>query len=76
MSPNYQRLLSHGDAREVGDLLAVGTETSVAKRLRSFADAGATDLSVRIVPIGDDRDQLIESRQRTRDFLSSLRGEL
>ena len=76
VSPNYQRLLSHGEASEVGDLLAAGSETSVAKRLRSFADAGATDVSIRIVPIGDDRDQLIASRQRTRDFLSSLRGEL
>ncbi len=76
VSPNYQRLLSHGEATEVGDLLAAGSETAVAKRLRSFADAGATDVSIRIVPIGEDRDQLIASRQRTRDFLSSLRGEL
>jgi F420-dependent oxidoreductase-like protein len=76
VSPNYQRLLSHGEARDVGDLLAAGSEDAVAKRLRSFADAGATDVSIRIVPIGDDRDQLIASRQRTRDFLSSLRGEL
>ena len=76
VSPNYQRLLSHGEATEVGDLLAAGSETAVAKRLRSFADAGATDVSIRIVPIGQDRDQLIASRQRTRDFLSSLRGEL
>ena len=76
VSPNYQRLLSHGEASEVGDLLAAGSEAAVAKRLRSFADAGATDVSIRIVPIGDDRDRLIASRQRTRDFLSSLRGEL
>ena len=76
VSPNYQRLLTHGEATEVGDLLAAGSEQAVAKRLRSFADAGATDVSVRIVPIGEDRDQLIASRQRTRDFLSSLRGEL
>ena len=76
VSPNYQRLLSRGDAREVGDLLAAGSEAAVAKRLRSFADAGATDLSVRVVPIGEDREQLIASRQRTRDFLTSLRGEL
>jgi len=76
VSPNYQRLMSHGDAREVGDLLAAGPETAVRTRLRSFADAGATDVSVRVVPIGEDRDQLIESRQRTRDLLASLGGEL
>jgi hypothetical protein len=48
----------------------------VEKRLRSFADAGVTDLSVRVVPIGDDRDALLASRQRTRDYLASLGGTL
>ncbi len=76
MSPNYQQLLDHGDAREVGDILAAGSEQAVEKRLRSFADAGVTDVSIRVVPIGDDRDELIASRQRTRDFLTSLQGEL
>lgn len=76
VSPNYQQLLEHGEAREVGDILAAGSEAVVAKRLRSFADAGATDVSIRVVPIGDDRDALIASRQRTRDFLTSLQGEL
>ena len=76
VSPNYQQLLEHGSARQVGDILAAGSEEAVAKRLRSFADAGATDVSIRVVPIGDDRDQLIASRQRTRDFLTSLQGEI
>ena len=40
MSPNYQRLLEHGDAREVGDILAAGSESTIEKRLRAFADAG------------------------------------
>jgi F420-dependent oxidoreductase-like protein len=76
VSPNYQQLLDRGDAREVGDLLAAGSEASVTKRLRSFADAGATDVSLRIVPIGETRDELIASRQRTRDFLTSLHGSI
>ena len=50
VSPNYQRLLDRGDAREVGDILAAGSESTIEKRLRSFADAGATDVSVRVVP--------------------------
>jgi len=33
-------------------------------------------VSIRIVPIGDDRDQLIASRERTRQFLASLDGDL
>jgi F420-dependent oxidoreductase-like protein len=76
VSPNYQRLLDHGDAREVGDILAAGDEAAVEKRLRSFADAGATDISVRVVPIGDDRDQLLASMRRTRAYLASLGGTL
>ncbi len=76
VSPNYQRLLDLGDAQTVGDLLAAGSEAAVEKRLRSFAEAGVTDLSIRIVPIGDDRDQLLASRQRTRDYLTALGGRL
>ena len=76
VSPNYQRLLDQGDARTVGDLLAAGGEAAVEKRLRAFADAGVTDLSVRVVPIGDGRDELLASLRRTRDHLASLGGAL
>ena len=72
VSPNYQRLLEHGDARTVGDILVAGSESTIEKRLGVFADAGVTDVSVRVVPIGDGRDELIASSQRTRDLLSSL----
>jgi F420-dependent oxidoreductase-like protein len=75
-SPNYQRLLDRGDARTVGDLLAAGSEASIEKRLRAFADAGVTDVSVRVVPIGDGRDELLASSRRTRDHLASLGGSL
>ena len=76
VSPNYQQLLDRGDANEVGDILAAGSESSVEKRLRSFADAGVTDVSVRVVPIGDDREQLLASMRRTREYLASLSGSL
>jgi len=76
VSPNYQKLLDLGDARSVGDLMAAGSEASVEKRLRSFADAGVTDLSLRIVPIGNNRDELLTNRQKTCDYLSSLQGQL
>ena len=72
VSPNYARLLEHGDARSVGDILAAGSETSVEKRLRGFTDAGATDVSIRVVAIGDTRDERLASMERTRDFLSTL----
>jgi F420-dependent oxidoreductase-like protein len=72
VSPNYQKLLEHGDARNVGDILAAGTESTIEKRLRAFADVGVTDLSVRVVPIGADRDERVASSRRTREFLASL----
>jgi len=76
ISPNYQRLLERGDAENIGDILAAGGEQAVLARLRSFADAGVTDLSVRVVPIGADRDQLLASMRRTRAFLADLAPEL
>jgi hypothetical protein len=36
-SPNYQRLLDHGDAKDVGDILAAGDESAVLDRLRASA---------------------------------------
>jgi F420-dependent oxidoreductase-like protein len=71
-SPNYQRLLEHGDATDVGDLLAAGDESAVVARLQSFRDAGVTDLAVRVLPLGTDRAARIESRNRTEAFLASL----
>jgi len=76
VSPNYQKLLDLGDARQVGDILAAGSESTIEKRLRAFADAGVTDISVRVVPIGDGRDELLASMRRTREYLASLSGSI
>jgi F420-dependent oxidoreductase-like protein len=75
-SPNYQRLLEYGDAKDVGDILAAGDEPAIVDRLRAFRDAGATDLAVRILALGPDRAARIESRKRTEAFLASLCPEL
>ena len=71
-SPNYQRLLDRGDARNVGDLCAAGDEDSILARFKQFADAGVTDLSVRLLPIGDTRDELVASKYRTREMIGEL----
>lgn len=76
VSPNYQKLLEHGDAQNVGDILAAGSESAVEKRLRAFATAGVTDLSVRVVPIGQGRDELLASSRRTRELLAALAPSL
>ncbi|OHV04858.1 LLM class F420-dependent oxidoreductase [Mycobacterium talmoniae] len=72
VSPNYQRLLERGDAQDVGDLCAAGDEEAILARFRRFADAGVTDLSVRLLPIGDNRDELIASKRRTREMIAEL----
>ncbi len=76
MSPNYQRLLEHGDAADVGDVMAAGDEEAVAARLRRFREAGATDLAARIVPFGTDRESRLDCRRRTQEFLATLCPEL
>ena len=76
ISPNYQRLLDYGDATDIGDLCAAGDEAAIGARLRRFADAGVTDLSVRLLPIGDGRDELVASKRRTREVLAGLAAEL
>jgi F420-dependent oxidoreductase-like protein len=74
-SPNYQRLLEQGDAADVGDMAALGTEADIERRLRSYASAGATDFSARILPLGNGREEIIASSRRTREFLASLAPE-
>jgi F420-dependent oxidoreductase-like protein len=76
VSPNYQRLMEQGEATRVSDLLAVGTEEQVLARLRSYAAAGVTDLSIRVVPVGEGRDELVASSNRTRDFLAGLTPQI
>ena len=75
ISPNYQRILEYGDSRDIGDLCAVGDETAITARFKSFADAGVTDLSVRLLPIGNGRDELIASKTRTREVIAGISAE-
>ena len=75
-SPNYERLLERGNATDVGDILCGGDEAAILDRFHRFRDAGATDLSVRILPLGPDRDARLESWRRTEAFVSSLCPEL
>lgn len=74
-SPNYVRLLEHGDAEDVGDTMAAGDESAILARLRAYRDAGVTDLAARVVPVGADERARSNSRHRTQQFLSSLSAE-
>jgi F420-dependent oxidoreductase-like protein len=74
-SPNYVRLLEHGDAEDVGDTMAAGDEATVRERLRRYRDAGVTDLAVRVVPLGADASQRAASKRRTQEFVASMIAE-
>ena len=76
VSPNYVRLLEHGDADDVGDTMAAGEEDAVLARLRRYRDAGVTDLAARIVPLGADQAARAVSRSRTQNFLASIGPDL
>ena len=75
-SPNYVRLLEHGDAADVGDTMAAGDERAVLTRLRRYRDAGVTDLAARIVPLGADPAARTASRMRTQEFIGDIMAEL
>jgi F420-dependent oxidoreductase-like protein len=74
-SPNYVRLLEHGDAEDVGDTMAAGDESTVLARLRRYRDAGVTDLAARVVPLGQDANARSASRRRTQEFLASISAD-
>lgn len=75
VSPNYQRLLDEGNATGVSDILAAGDEEMIRARLAAFESAGVTDVSVRVLPIGADRDELLASSARTRQFVAAIAAE-
>ncbi len=69
----YQRVLALGDADGPAGVAVVGDEAAVERQLRSYAEAGATDLSASVFPVGPHGDA---SRRRTLDLLASLAPEL
>jgi len=71
-SPNYVRLMEHGEAETIGDVLVCGDESAMESRMRRFAEAGVTDLNARIVALGDGREEIKASAERTREFLADV----
>ena len=65
-----------GEARDVGDLCIAGDEEAILAEFRRYRDAGVTDLSMRLLPIGDTRDELIASKYKTREVMAELAKEL
>lgn len=71
--PTYRRMLDRGATGEPADVCVIGDEAAVTARLRSYRDAGVTDLAATVFPVGEDP---AASRQRTRALLAELAPEL
>lgn len=75
-SPNYQRLLEHGEIKDVGDMLIAGSEADVLAGLKRYRDAGATDAAIRVLPFGSNRDERVASRDRTTEAVAAMAADL
>jgi F420-dependent oxidoreductase-like protein len=73
--PTYARALARGESASPAEVAAVGTEEQVAERLRSYADAGVTDLAAMTWGVGDDAAERQANHDRTLDLLAELARE-
>jgi 5,10-methylenetetrahydromethanopterin reductase len=69
--PTYRRILARSGDAAPADVAVIGTEAQVRARVRSLADAGATDLCAAPLGLDDDRDA---SARRTVALLASVAG--
>jgi F420-dependent oxidoreductase-like protein len=67
--PTYNRILERGADSRPEHVLFVGDETTVAARLRRYADLGATDVLFAPFAWGADKHRILA---RTREFVASL----
>jgi 5,10-methylenetetrahydromethanopterin reductase len=70
--PTYARALARGESSTPGEVAAVGTEEQVAGRLRSYADAGVSDLAAMTWGVGDDEAERRANHDRTLALLAEL----
>ena len=70
---NYRRMLDIEGVEGPSEVALIGNEDEVAKQLKAYADAGATDFLASVFPVGKDEDA---SLARSNDLLKSLVGKL
>ena len=70
--PSYRRMLDMEGVQGPADVAVVGNEADVERQLRSFADAGATDILATVFPV----DASPTSVERTNSLLQSLVGRI
>ncbi len=71
--PAYQRIRAEGGDEELPNIAIIGDEATVAARLRTFRDAGASDLALSVIGLDDDREA---SARRTLAVVADLIPEM
>ena len=66
---NDQRVFEREGVTAPGDLALVGSESTVERQVRGYADAGATELWPVVFPVGPNPEA---SLRRTRELLQTL----
>jgi F420-dependent oxidoreductase-like protein len=69
---NYARMLELGESGSPGEVAIIGTEAQVAARVRSYEDAGVTDLAAMTFAVGGDDAERGRNLARTRELLAAL----
>ena len=75
-SPNYVRLMEHGDARSIGDVLVCGARPPWRSGCAASPTQASPTSTRRIVPLGEGREELKASAERTREFLAAVAPSL
>ena len=70
--PSYRRMLDMEGVQGPADVAVVGNEADVEQQLRTFADAGATDILAKVFSV----DASPTSVERTNSLLQSLVGRI
>ncbi len=70
--PSYRAMLDIEGAGSAADLVIAGDEAAVERQIRSYFDAGATEVLAVPVGIGETKEEKIASSERTVEFLGSL----
>ncbi len=70
--PSYRAMLDIEGAGSAADLVIAGDEAAVESQIRSYFDAGATEVLAVPVGVGEAKEEKVASSERTVEFLGSL----
>ncbi len=71
--PAYQRIRAEGGDEELPNIAIIGDAATVEARLRTFRDAGATDMALSVIGLDEEREA---SARRTMQVVADLIPEL